>query len=212
MKKTFITLTIAVGTFAFGQVGVNTTEPKSTLDVMGVSSPTVPDGVLVPRYSVTELAAKDAAYASDQNGTLVFVTSSITGTTVKTSDISAAGFYYYDNSTSKWKAVGGGSSSDSTFNISPAEITATYNVLVTDDFLKLNPSGSGQTLNLPNETTDPTLKRGKKIYVSNISLEFMEIVPHPRSPFTTGVLAQRGGILIYIGGTGPGSWEWITGS
>ncbi|RMZ60753.1 hypothetical protein D1632_01880 [Chryseobacterium nematophagum] len=202
MKKTFITLTIAVGTFAFGQVGVNTTEPKSTLDVMGVSSPMVPDGVLVPRYSVAELAAKDAAYAADQNGTLVFVTTG-TGTSGKTSDILGSGFYYYDNPTSKWKAVGGSVIPPSPPFLVTSEITGDYTLQPNDGYLTLNITTDSKTLTLP-----PDFPAGKVVYVSNVGNRNMNIDPLPRNSQTSRVFAGASGILISIGN---GNWDWIRG-
>ncbi|RNA61066.1 hypothetical protein D1631_03520 [Chryseobacterium nematophagum] len=203
MKKTFITLTIAVGTFAFGQVGVNTTQPKSTLDVMGVSSPTVPDGVLVPRYSVTELAAKDAAYGTDQNGTMVFVTTG-TGTSGKTSNIAGAGFYYYDNPTSKWKGIAGNTTPISSFVVTD-EIVTDYMVKPTDDYLTLNITAGGHTLTLP---TSPDVPIGKIIYASNVGNKNITISPMLRNPSVTQVGALNSGTFIYLGN---GIWDVVTG-
>jgi hypothetical protein len=109
MKKYLLTLvTIMLFTcLAHSQVGINNTSPKSTLDITGVTAATIPDGVLVPRFTVAELARKDAAYGSAQNGTLVFVTSG-TGSIGKTVNIKGSGFYYYDHPASKWKGMGGG--------------------------------------------------------------------------------------------------------
>lgn len=191
--------------FAFGQVGVNTDTPQSTLDVVGTTSATKADGVLVPRYTVAELAAKDAAYGVSQNGVLVFVTSG-TGSSGKTSDISEAGFYYYDNPTSKWKHVGGGSVSTS-FNVT-TEQNSDYTVLPTDNFIKLNITTAD-----PHVLTLPTsgIPVGKMVYVSNIGNNAINISPAPRNPQFTQVQAGISGMLIYLGGTGDGSWEWATG-
>lgn len=88
-----------------GLVGIANALPATTLDVAGKIDATTPDGVLIPRFSVTQLAAKDAAYSSLHNGTLVFVTSGV-GSSGKTSDILGAGIYYYDGFLSKWRRVG----------------------------------------------------------------------------------------------------------
>ena len=94
-------------------VGIKTDAPQTTLDVRAEATDTsMPDGVLVPRLTVTELNAKSAAYGADQNGALVFVTSNTQGGAgTKVENVKDPGFYYYDNATSKWKGVGGGSSS-----------------------------------------------------------------------------------------------------
>lgn len=81
----------------------------------------MPDGVLVPRMSEDQLAAKNTAYANDgvdptknQNGALVFVTTVDGTTTGKTVNVTAVGFYYYDDPSGTWKAVGGGGSATDT--------------------------------------------------------------------------------------------------
>ena len=96
-------------------VGINTTTPATTLDVVADATPsgtTIPDGVLVPRMTLTVLKGKDAAYIADQNGALVFVNDITGGTTAKTVNVTAIGFYYYDSASATWKALGGGSAVD----------------------------------------------------------------------------------------------------
>ena len=102
MKK-IIYLIVFISTFyAHAQVGINTTSPSTTFDVAKSSVATVADGVLVTRISGDELKAKDANYGTNQHATLVYVTSIPTTTSPKTSNIRTPGFYYYDNTISKW--------------------------------------------------------------------------------------------------------------
>ncbi|RNA62862.1 hypothetical protein D1631_13430 [Chryseobacterium nematophagum] len=206
MKKQFITtMATVLGVFAFGQVGVNTNTPQSTLDVVGTTTATKADGVLIPRFTVTELAAKDAAYGASQNGVLVFVTSGV-GSAGKTSDITGTNFYYYDSPTSKWKVAGGGGSASVNFNVTD-EKTDNYTVLPADNFIKLNINTTDKTLTLPTSG----ISVGKTIYVSNIGLQNVEISPSPRNDAYKQVQAKASGILVYLGGTGDGSWDWVTG-
>jgi hypothetical protein len=195
----FFTITIQ------GQVGINNTAPKATLDIPGVTASTVPDGVLIPRFTASELGGKDAAYGLAQNGALVFVTSG-TGSTSKTADVTGTGFYYYDNPSSKWKGVGG--SSSEVFNVT-AEQTGDYTVLPTDGYIKLNITAPGHILTLP--TTGIPI--GKKIYVSNIGSTGINISPILKNanPYFAQVQALGSGILVYLGGTGNGSWDWVSG-
>lgn len=115
MKKILLTATLLVGLSAMSNaqdkgVGINTTTPKASLDVATTSDNTMPDAVLVPRFSLTQLQAKNNAYTTDQNGALVFV-NDITGTPGgKTVNITATGFYYYDSVAGQWKTLGGGGS------------------------------------------------------------------------------------------------------
>lgn len=102
MKK-IIYLIVFISTFyAHAQVGINTTSPATSFDVAKSSVATVADGVLVTRISGDELKAKDANYGTNQHATLIYVTSIPTTTSPKTSNIKSPGFYYYDNTISKW--------------------------------------------------------------------------------------------------------------
>lgn len=66
MKKFLLTATMLVGFVAIaqaqqGRVGINTTTPASTLDVVGApTDATKPDALLVPRLTRGQLQAKDA--------------------------------------------------------------------------------------------------------------------------------------------------------
>ncbi|CAD0220880.1 hypothetical protein KYG33_09850 [Chryseobacterium sp. D764] len=116
MKKILLTAIMLVGLSAFskaqttGRVGINTTTPAATLDVVANTTDNArPDALLVPRMTRAQLLAKDAAYTTAQNGALAFVTT-IDGTaTPKTTNVTAVGFYYYDGQTTNtWITVGGG--------------------------------------------------------------------------------------------------------
>ena len=102
MKKIIYLIGLISTFYAHAQVGINTTSPSTTFDVSKSSVATVADGVLVTRISGDELKAKDANYGNNQHATLVYVTSIPTTTSPKTSNIKTPGFYYYDNTISKW--------------------------------------------------------------------------------------------------------------
>ncbi|MDR3022616.1 hypothetical protein [Chryseobacterium sp.] len=86
------------------QVGINTPNPQATLDVVGNTSTNVKDGILPPRVSKQQLAAKDAGtYGSAQTGALVYITDTTapSGTTPSLSQvasISSNGYYYFTGS------------------------------------------------------------------------------------------------------------------
>lgn len=116
MKKILLAATMlvcftAVSKAQQGRVGINTTTPASTLDVVADATNTSkPDALLVPRMTRAQLTAKDAAYVAEQNGALAFVTT-IDGTaSAKTTNVTAVGFYYYDAPSTTWKTLGGGGS------------------------------------------------------------------------------------------------------
>lgn len=80
MKKFLLTATMLVGLSAVsqaqqGRVGINTTTPSATLDVVANTTDNArPDALLVPRMTEDQLAAKNNAYLALQNGSLVFIT------------------------------------------------------------------------------------------------------------------------------------------
>lgn len=102
MKKIIYLIGLISTFYAHAQVGINTTSPATSFDVAKSSVATVADGVLVTRISGEELKAKDATYGNNQHATLVYVTSIPTTASTKTSNIKSPGFYYYDNTISKW--------------------------------------------------------------------------------------------------------------
>lgn len=83
-----------------GSVGINTTDPKATLDVTG--SPTIAtklDGVIAPRITGEQLRLKN--YTTDQTGAIVYVTSAaIAPLDNQVVMVSQAGYYYFNGA--KW--------------------------------------------------------------------------------------------------------------
>jgi len=92
------------------QVGINTSNPQVTLDVVGNgSSTTVKDGIMAPRISKQQLAAKVAGtYGNPQTGSLVYVTdvtppSGTTPSLAQVAQISAIGYHQFDGTI--WRVV-----------------------------------------------------------------------------------------------------------
>ena len=79
----------------FSQIGINTTNPKSTLDIVASdsNSPSNTDGILIPR--VNNFPAINPT--SDQNGLLIYLTTTVGN--------NAPGFYYWDNNSVSWSSV-----------------------------------------------------------------------------------------------------------
>nr|WP_315029715.1 hypothetical protein [uncultured Chryseobacterium sp.] len=108
MKKLIYFLII--GTPLYGQTGINTTSPKATLDIMGKGATSESEGVIPPRLTKQQLAAKTTGtYALPQIGTIVYVSDATTpiGTTPslpQVIEITAIGYYYFDGVV--WKKMG----------------------------------------------------------------------------------------------------------
>lgn len=212
MKKILLTATMLVGFAAVsqaqqGRVGINTTTPAATLDVVGTpTDATRPDALLVPRMTRAQLQAKDAVYAAAQNGALAFVSSIADGSaTGKAVNVTAVGFYYYDGiTTNTWIAVGGNSAPATT---SVKSLTSSYTVLPTDDVLLFTTTAAA-TLTLP-ATGIPI---GKRIYVSvgGASTADVTFSPTPREGATPGIFAGYSATLMYTGdATNP--WSVVSG-
>lgn len=102
MKKTLFALGILGFTTAYAQttekrVGINTENPKATLQIVG--APTVAthfDGIIAPRITGDQLKAKN--YGADQTGALVYITTpaSASNQTGQTINVKNAGYYYFD--------------------------------------------------------------------------------------------------------------------
>lgn len=106
-KKNFLILSLTlVALNVFSQVGINTTEPKATLDVVGKPLETdVLDGLIVPRIAATQLKAK--TYTSEQKGALIYVTEDFTDSAAATGQVEwvkSVGLYEFDGA--KWKRAG----------------------------------------------------------------------------------------------------------
>ncbi|WP_265129576.1 autotransporter outer membrane beta-barrel domain-containing protein [Chryseobacterium oranimense] len=105
LKKLFPAF-LLVGSFSFAQVGVNTSIPNATLDVVGNPADTSKfDGIIAPRITGDQLNAKN--YTSLQTGSLVYVTAAgaLTG---QTADVNSQGYYYFNGDLNKWVKLNSG--------------------------------------------------------------------------------------------------------
>ena len=115
MKKVlfsaFLLSTLAVNA-QIGKVGVNTNNPKATLDIQpspanALPTATTNEGVLIPKLSKTRVAN----IATPEDATMIYVSDvTYTGTNPTVADITSKGFYYYDEdpvmpANSKWKKL-----------------------------------------------------------------------------------------------------------
>ena len=98
MKKNIILLgSLILSSVAYSQVGIDTDQPKATLDIKASpTSTTKIDGLIAPRVTGTELKDNDAKYGTEQDGAIIYVTAALTTTTDKTSNVTSIGYYYFD--------------------------------------------------------------------------------------------------------------------
>jgi len=173
MKKFLLTATMLVGFVAVaqaqqGRVGVNTTTPAATLDVVANTNDTTrPDAVLVPRMTAAQLTGKNSAYDTAQNGALVFVISGVGSPGTKTANVTGTGFYYYNSPTSLWVAVGGAAATQRYEEIRGNVVTTQASVYApqSTDYFIITRSAGGTTINFPTNLT--IADAGRVIYVFN---------------------------------------------
>ncbi len=113
MKKRPILLLVlvALSSFAYAQVGINTTTPKSSLDVSGKTDTlgnllsTDITGLQAPRLTRSQLTDKgDTLYGADQTGAMIYITD-ISGGDVLSQrvNITTVGYYYFDGNV--WQKI-----------------------------------------------------------------------------------------------------------
>ncbi len=106
-KNIFLAVMLTAGTLSAQKVGINTENPKATLDVNKVESEMLADGVLAPRLTRAALTLKgNSLYGADQKGALVYITD-VTGgdaaTGTQREEVTEEGYYYFDGA--KWQRI-----------------------------------------------------------------------------------------------------------
>jgi hypothetical protein len=95
-KNTLLLLLFFTSIIVQAQVGINTTNPNAQLDIRSSNqaTPSNTDGILIPKVDTFPATNPTAA----QQGMLVYLTT--------TSGTDLPGFYYWDNPTTDWIAIG----------------------------------------------------------------------------------------------------------
>ncbi|REC74497.1 hypothetical protein DRF60_17775 [Chryseobacterium elymi] len=189
MKKTLLPIiiigAISFSTIMYGQVGVNTAIPKSTLDITAknaTGSSKNTDGLLIPRLD----RQRALSMTSIEPSTLIYINNISTGTaTGQASNIDSTGFYYFDGSTSKWTKL---STSDVTSNT-----TANNGLTKTQDNLQLGGTLIKNT-DIATAGFDATFSGSGKLGIGTSSP-----VPDSKVNIQGGPL-NIGNILQYAGG------------
>jgi len=112
MKKYLLSImALSLGVAANSQIGINTTSPKTTMDIQSLKDPVTGlldnskhIGLKAPSLTRTELTANTAVYGTDQIGSIVYI-SDISGGNIlgQRANINSTGYYYFDGSV--WKKM-----------------------------------------------------------------------------------------------------------
>lgn len=116
MKKIILPIVVLASTTVYSQVGINTADPKATMDINAKTNDgSKPEGLIAPRLTGDQIRSANAQYAAAQTGTIVYATSADSAPAGATANITTAGYYYFDGSV--WQKVNtgtGGSTGDTT--------------------------------------------------------------------------------------------------
>lgn len=95
MKSFLLPLIFACGFTANAQVGINTTTPETTLEVVGKpDKPDHFDGIIPPRISGDQLALKN--YTPQKKGAVVYITTGATNPVGQVANVTNPGIYFFD--------------------------------------------------------------------------------------------------------------------
>ena len=140
MKKVLLTIAFALPTaYVMAQVGIGTSDPKTTLDVTAVN-PTgnleTVEGILIPRVD----RERAQSMRNIEKSTMIFVNNISTGKQENTAkNINAEGFYYFDGTV--WVKLSSGNANPGFFYM-PSVLLPT---LTSDE--RLNTPNSGYIFN-----------------------------------------------------------------
>lgn len=111
MKKIVSLILISTSSILFAQIGINTTNPKATLDITAKKNSTTVEGLLPPRLTRAELTEKgNTIYGSEQDGAIIYINDASGGDTQSQRQfIESKGLYIFDaeaeNNEGRWMCL-----------------------------------------------------------------------------------------------------------
>ncbi|APD06735.1 hypothetical protein UJ101_01216 [Flavobacteriaceae bacterium UJ101] len=98
MKKRMTSLLFVASLGMYAQVGINTDNPKSTLDITAKNTDgSTAEGIMVPRLTGAALETMKDNLDASHNSMIAYATEA------GTSDVTTVGYYYYDHASTTWK-------------------------------------------------------------------------------------------------------------
>ncbi|SIS52374.1 hypothetical protein SAMN05421786_10127 [Chryseobacterium ureilyticum] len=111
MKKIISCFLIATSSVVWAQTGINTENPKATLDITAKKDILTIDGLLAPRLTRAELTEKgNTLYGAEQDGTIIYINDISGGDTQsQRKNIDGKGLYIFDadaaNKEGRWMCL-----------------------------------------------------------------------------------------------------------
>lgn len=95
---------IISGSFLFSQVGINTPDPKSTLDIRAkTNGASQTEGLLIPRLTGDQIQTMSNNIQPGTESLMIYATSAPASPTAKVSKIIQSGYYYWSGTT--WESI-----------------------------------------------------------------------------------------------------------
>ncbi|MDQ0068152.1 hypothetical protein [Chryseobacterium lathyri] len=210
MKKTSLLLCFLCTQLFLSQIGINTNNPKSTLDVTAKTTDgTKPEGLIAPRLSGDQIQAGDAQYTMDQKGSIIYATSPVAAASPKTINITEEGYYFFDGNI--WQKI----SQDTNLYKNNGTLESNRVVTMADKTLSFNSSATTGTSHFQVDNT--TLN----IDAVNNRVGLGTTAPVTRLDIDNGNVAgaikitdgtQAEGRVLVSDANGVGTWRDTTGS
>ncbi|WP_265130337.1 hypothetical protein [Chryseobacterium oranimense] len=97
MQRIIFFISILSSQVFFSQIGLNTTSPNATLDIVSKTTDgSRPEGLNAPRLTGDQIRTADAQYGAQHTGMLIYATTPVTSASTKTTNITTEGYYYFD--------------------------------------------------------------------------------------------------------------------
>ncbi|REC63526.1 hypothetical protein DRF65_05370 [Chryseobacterium pennae] len=111
MKKLISLILIGTAPIVFAQIGINTDNPKATLDVTSKNDALAIEGLLPPRLTRAELTEKgNTLYGTEQDGAIIYINDASGGDQQSQREyIDGKGLYIFDaeasNKEGRWMCL-----------------------------------------------------------------------------------------------------------
>ena len=107
MKISLLLFAMSFSVYERAQVGINTTAPSTTLEIVGKSPSSKVEGFMMPKFTGDEIYNMPIESTTTNEANLVYATNAATASnqTGRGENLKGKGFYYWDDAIKKWVTV-----------------------------------------------------------------------------------------------------------